>query len=144
MKNILLGSIFMLVFLPQVSFGATQTPGSSFVDPALAAFQAHQDSESRDFFQQQSQERADFGKQNPDVMSKHDQRFKAMLAIDMARRTGKSTQGLDTPADEDPAFQAFVDKQRAEGQAFFAKLAQEKQAFLSSQGTTSTSSTSGT
>jgi hypothetical protein len=134
MKNILWASVFILVFFPQLSFGADpSTVGTASVSPALAAFNQKQDDESKAFFQQQAQERADFVKAHPDAMARHDRRFKALMAVRDAQRTGNAS-SAQKPPDEDDSVSALMAKQLADGQVFFQKLNQEKQAFLSSQG----------
>lgn len=124
MKNILLGSIFMIVFLPQLSYGANQ---GAPTNPQQAACLQQVDAKSVAFFQQQAQERDAFGKANPTVMTAHDLRFKELLAISMLERQGKSAAGLPVPPPEDPIFVAFQEKQRTEGAAFLQQQAQARQ-----------------
>jgi len=149
MKKISLGLILALVLLPQVSFAQNETtsdtnpasvetntlpvaasPIVATVSPQLAAFNAQQSAAAQAFFAGQAQERGQFMQAHADVMAKHDARFKALLAISMAQRTGKSTSGLATPPDEDPRLAAFISKQQSDKGAFLGKQAQDKQAFL--------------
>ena len=105
----------MLVFLPQASFGSA--------DPKVAACQQNVDAQYSDgFWNMQAQERAAFGKANPEAMVRHDQHWQAAHAIDMAQRTGQSIAGLPVPPDDDPAFVAFQAKQLSDKQAYLKKL----------------------
>jgi len=140
MKNILLGPVFMLLFLPQVSFGANQTTvvpnPAPLVDPALAAFNQKQDAESVAFFNQQGQERGAFIQANQAIIAKQDQIGKWKLT----HSSGQGHQGLS--AGSSPSWQltpqeqstlaAFVAKQQSDKMAFFAKLTKERQDFLNS------------
>ena len=128
MKNILLGSFLILVFLPQISFGATQPTNA-----ALTAFNNQQNSEAADFFGQQASDRSAFIKANAAFVAKQERRFKRLKDISDAQRKGLSTSSIPTPPNEDAIFATFVSKQQGEKLAFLAKLAQERQNFLSSQ-----------
>jgi len=122
MKKIILALFVITGFLTQISFA---------ISPALDAFNQQQGAESGAFWAQQAKERDDFGKQHADALANHDKHFKATHDLDMARRSGKSTVGLENPPADDPAFSAFVAKQQSDKEAFFAKLNQEREAFLS-------------
>ena len=128
MKNLILGSVLIFVFLPQISFGATQPTSLT-----LTAFNDQQNSEAAAFFGQQAADRAAFIKTNAAIVAKQELRFKRLKELRDAQRTGASTATIKAPPDEDAIFAAFVAKQQAEKLAFLSKLAQEKQNFLSSQ-----------
>jgi hypothetical protein len=137
MKNIFWGSIFMLVFLPQVSFGANQTIIP--VNPQLTAFIKQQDSDSVAFFQQQAADRASFMKLHADIIAKMDQQGKALMAYKDAQShhrlfPGDTSSDLSSPPPPvvDDTYSAFIQKQLNEKQAFLAKQAQDKQTFLNS------------
>lgn len=145
MKNIILGSFFTLVLLPQFSFAATQTTvptkppvitapvvtaPAAFVDPALTAFNDQQNADSVAFFQKQGHDRGVFMKANPDVIAKEELRFKRARMMGEAQREGKPTSSMTPPGDKDATFAAFEAGQLAEKQAFFAKQGAARQAFL--------------
>src|ERR1700688_4120922 len=98
MKNILLGSIFILLVLPQLSFGANSSSAvinpPTIVNPRVTSCDQQLGVESNAFFQSQAQERGAFMKANPNVIASHDKRFTELLAIDVAHRLGKSDAGL--------------------------------------------------
>jgi hypothetical protein len=118
MKNILLGVFLSLVFLPSFSFAAGTT-----ITGTTPGTPCDQLPSPTDFFNQQAEERDAFGKSNPTSVSNHDSYFQEKLAIDMARRTGKSTTGLPVPSGDDPTFTAFEQKQFSDKQAFLANYA---------------------
>src|ERR1700688_1460121 len=72
MKNICLGLIFMLVLLPQVSFGAN--------DPLTTACNKTEDAESNAFFSQLGQERGTFINANKELIAKQDRRGKWLMS----------------------------------------------------------------
>ena len=119
MKNLLLAPVVMLVFMFQSFF-----IGQAYADSAqLDAINKKLDAESNAFFVEQGKERAEFMKQHHDIIEKQDRHAKA-------DREGRHHQKELTPQDES-TFQAFVQKQAAEKQAFFAKFYQERNALLS-------------
>ena len=152
MKNILWASVLILVFLPQVSFGANQTNGGTnpltnpltFVNPALTAFNNQQGADAIAFFGQQASERGAFMKAHTDIIAKEELRFKREQEFRRAQQSGASTVRLIPPGDKDATFAAFVQKQQSDKQAFFAKQAQDKQNFLNSLSGTGTPTPSGT
>lgn len=135
MKNIILGSVFILLFLPQASFGQTDTPAvpapAAAVSPQQAACEEQIGQENTAFWSKQGQERGDFIKSNPQSIAKHDEHFREGHDLDVAKRLGKSTAGLPTPVDDDPAFIAFQAKQQSDKVAFLAKINQDMQKCLS-------------
>ena len=138
MKNIFLGSIFMLVILPQMSFGADSTPvvvpPTPIIDPRVQACEQKMSEESNAFFMGQASERGTFLGANPTIIAKHDLRFKELQAIRVAQLKGESTVGLPVPDEEDPIFSDFFAKQLGDKQVFLGKLAQDKQDCLNSTG----------
>ena len=113
MKNILLGPVFILVFLPQMSFGAP-------VDPRVAACNQQMDAAGTAFYGQQGIDRDAFKKLHPDLIAKHDLRYKQMLAYRIAQQKGDWT--VPPAPDEDAAMAAFIQKQESDKEAFLANL----------------------
>jgi len=136
MKNIFWASIIILVFLPQLTFGADQAAALS--SPQTAAFIKQQDADSIAFFQQQAAERADFMKQHPDIIAKMDQQGRAMLeyknALSHQGSAGyPSSLGAPPAPVVDDTYSAFMQKQLSDKEAFLAKQIQEKDSFLKAQ-----------
>ena len=132
MKNVILGSVFILFFLPQVSFGQViePKPVAAAKSPQQIACEQQIGEESTAFWSKQGQERGDFIKSNPQSIARHDQHFREGHDLDVARRLGKSTAGLPTPVDDDPAFIDFQAKQQSDKVAFLAKMDQDMQKCL--------------
>ena len=113
MKNILPGLIIMSVFLPQASFGQIVSCSQKI------------DTESRDFFQQQAQDRGAFINANHVIVTKQDKQGKWRLAHKRTDDTSSMPQGLTAP--EQATLDAFVAKQLSDKQAFLGKLDLERQ-----------------
>jgi len=126
MKNICPRLIFMLVLLPQVSFGADQ---ASVVDPRVAACNKIEDVESNAFFAQQVQERAAWIKAHQALIAKQDLIGTWGMAQNDAQRTGSTFSDPIPPpltSEEQSIFDAFKEKQQSDKEAFFSKFYPER------------------
>ena len=165
MKIVYYGLALGLILLPRVSFAQEQTTNADTTPPAgtapapvvappapVVTPQAHVrtvdpttegcnerlDNWSRNFFSRQAAERGEWMKNNQAALARHDAHFKAALALDMARRVGKPTTGLENVPEDDATFAAFLSKQQSDKSAFFARQATARAACLAGQTTAST------
>lgn len=127
----------MLVFLPQLSFGANQPTVDT--NPQLTALIKQQDADSVAFFQQQAADRAAFMKLHADIIAKLDEQGKELMRQKYAQsHPGQWMEHTDRAhsdpltADDQNTYSAFIQKQLNEKQAFLAQQAQDKQKFLNS------------
>ena len=150
MKNVYLGLIFMLVLLPQVSFGQTtpttpttpttttqtNTVTNSLETTCLNKYQA----DGITFFTKQGAERSDWIKAHQDVLAKQDEVVHRWgehrrKAIEDAKKSGDWTKvppGV-LPAFTDSGAASFVAKQQSDKMAFMAGLEAARKKCLSGQ-----------
>lgn len=136
MKLNLSAPLFLLFLFPAVSFGAVNT------NPQLETLNKQQDSESIADSQQLAAERAQWFKQNPQIIKDLDARGKALMVL--AANPKANITVPTVPLAEQQAYDAFMKHQQAEGVAYSQKLAQEKQNYLSQNPTTTTTTTTTT
>jgi hypothetical protein len=126
MKNIFLGLIFILFFLPQVSFGAP------IVSPQQAACNKQLDGQSGAFFGQQAIDRGAFIKVNQDLIAKQDRIGRWKMGHRDGNHLNDGSAPADLTADEASIFAAFVAKQQSDKTAFLQKQNVAMQACLGS------------
>jgi len=134
MKKYYLGFSIILIFMPQVSFGANQNPVGAVQIPVVADPQqvAYQNAQVA-CLQQEGQDRALWIKNNAAVLANQDKLVQAWIAAgQQARKMGQPVpQG---PIPEDPAFTAFKNGQFAKKTACLNQAAQQLKASQANPG----------